>query len=354
MSRTAVVQPLGHGVGVPGVAQPQVGAEQRLELDRDEAHLRGELHGGLAQVLDAVDGVRVRARRCTRRASGRSWCRRRRARRRPASVVNSRSGRSSVAAALARRAPSTCSFMPRLVRVVADRPDLLRRVAGAEFGALGDRDDGGLGAVLVAEALRLTVDQLGVSLPSGVGTVSSLRPRDLLGRAALVHVDVGGVGADHGAPSASVIACSDDDVGAGAVEDREGLGPLAEVAAEDLLQVRGVVVARRRRPGGRRWRGRWRRGSRGGPRRSCRWRSRARSGRAGAGVGAGGGVGHRGVSHRCCPFKSVAGRFHRSAMVSARSATSVNPANLALGLASRISGVTRALMTRIAAAARWG
>ena len=48
--------------------------------------------------------------------------------------------------------------------VVGDRPDLVRRVGGAEFGGLGDRDGQRLRPVLVAPAVGLPVDQLGGEL----------------------------------------------------------------------------------------------------------------------------------------------------------------------------------------------
>ncbi len=237
-----------------------------------------------------------------------------------------------------------------LVGVVADRADLLGGVAGAELGALGDGDGERLGAVLVAPAPGLAVDQLGGELAVRGGDGEQLEAGHLLRGAALVHVDVGGLGGDDRAPAREQ-RLQRDHVGAGAVEDRVGLGALAEVAAEDVLEVGGVVVlavgdlvaAVGQRDGGQ---------DLGVDARVVVAGEAAHGGvvpALGVGVGRGG---HRGVSHRCCPFRSVAGRFQRSTMVSARSPTSVNPANFALGLASRISGVTRALMTRIAAAAR--
>ena len=70
----------------------------------------------------------------------------------------------------------------------------------------------------------------GVSLPSAVGTVSSLMPADPLGGAALVGVDVRGRCRDHRAP-ARQHRLQRRDVRPRAVEHRERLDALAEVPA---------------------------------------------------------------------------------------------------------------------------
>ena len=51
--------------------------------------------------------------------------------------------------------------------VVGDGADLVRRVAGAQFGGLGDGDGQRLGAVLVAPAPGFPVNQLGGQLAVG-------------------------------------------------------------------------------------------------------------------------------------------------------------------------------------------
>ena len=56
------------------------------------------------------------------------------------------------------------------------------------------------------------------------------------------------------------------------------------------------------------------------------------------------------VSHRRCPFTSGAGLSQTPAMASARSVTSVKPANFALGRSARIASCTSAFTTRMAAA----
>ena len=106
-----------------------------------------------------------------------------------------------LAAALAMRGAVQVHGHAPLVGVVADRRDLLGRVAGAQLGGLGDRDDLRLRPVLVVEAVRLPVDQLGGELAVRGGHGEQLQPADPLGGAALVHVDVRGLGADHRAPA---------------------------------------------------------------------------------------------------------------------------------------------------------
>jgi hypothetical protein len=87
------------------------------------------------------------------------------------------------------------------VGVLDDRAYLVHRVDGAQFGVLGDRDDLRHGAVLVVPAERLPVDQLGRQLAVRGGDGQQLQPGHALGGAALVHVDVRGLGADHRTPA---------------------------------------------------------------------------------------------------------------------------------------------------------
>ena len=84
-----------------------------------------------------------------------------------------------------------------LVRGVGDRAGLLERVDGAELGRLRDRDEARLDAVLVA-AVRLPAPQVvGAELAVLGGDGEQLGAGEPLGRAALVDVHVGDVGADH-------------------------------------------------------------------------------------------------------------------------------------------------------------
>ena len=161
-----------------------------------------------------------------------------------------------------------------LVGELGQGADLLRRVDGAELGGLGDRDDAGLRGVLVADPGEPLRDQLRGELPVGSRGGQELHPRDPLGRPALVDVEVRGLGADHGLVGAGE-RLEREDVGAGAVEDQERLGLLAEVLAKALGARRPCSRRRRRRGRGRRSPRRSRRGRRGGRLSCCRSRSRA-------------------------------------------------------------------------------
>ena len=183
--------------------------------------------------------------------------------------------------------------------VVGDRAELVDGVQRAELGGLRQRDDERLGAVLVAPAPRLAVDELGRELAVVGRHGQELDAGDPLGRAALVDVDVSGGCRDHGAP-ARQHRLQPDDVGSGAVEHRERLDAFAEVVRRRPPAGARCTRPRRRRPGGRRSRRRSRRAPPGGCRSSCRRRSRARSGR---------GAWSRSSSlrprHRPCPREDV-------------------------------------------------
>ena len=138
-----------------------------------------------------------------------------------------------------------------LVGELGQRADLLGRVDGAELGRLGDRDDARLGGVLVADPGEPLGDQLRGELAVGRRGGQELDPRDPLGRPALVDVEVGGLGADHRLVGAGE-RLEREHVGAGAVEDQERLGLLAEVLAEAPGARRRCRRRRRRRRRGRR------------------------------------------------------------------------------------------------------
>src|SRR5690606_17589890 len=103
------------------------------------------------------------------------------------------------------------------VRVFADGPDLVRGVHRAQLGGLGYGDHLRHRAVLVVPAVRLPVDQLGGELAVRGRHGEQLDAADPLRGAALVHVDVGALGADHRAPAVGD-RLEGDHVGAGAVE----------------------------------------------------------------------------------------------------------------------------------------
>src|SRR5690606_26141363 len=84
----------------------------------------------------------------------------------------------------------------RRMRRVGEGAHLLGRVEGAEFGALGDRDGGGFGPVLVVHAPRFRGEQLRGELAVGGRHDEQLQAGDLLRGATLVVVDVRGRGRD--------------------------------------------------------------------------------------------------------------------------------------------------------------
>ena len=159
----------------------------------------------------------------------------------PMSVVISRSSQSSEAAALASREPSTWSSSPCARACSPRAASSSTCVQGAELGRLRDRDDPGLDDVLVADPHDPPVHELGGELAVGRRDGQQLDPGEGLGRAALVDVQVRALGADHALPRAQHRAQADD-VGARAVEDREGGGMLAEDGFDVGLQPRGGLV----------------------------------------------------------------------------------------------------------------
>ena len=112
--------------------------------------------------------------------------------------------------------------------------DLVHRVDGAHFGALGDRDHPGLDMVFVTDAGDGGIDQLGSELAVGCGHAEELAAQEPLGRAALVHVDVGTFGTDDRFMGAEE-GLEPDDVGACPVEGEVDLGSGAEVLGEETV-----------------------------------------------------------------------------------------------------------------------
>ena len=157
------------------------------------------------------------------------------------------------------------------VAEVGDLPQLGERVAGAELGRLGEGDHAGLGPVVVTPPGQLLRDELRRDLPVRCRHREELGADQLLRRAALVGVDVRGLGADDRLVPAQQQA-QPEDVGAAAVQHQEGL-----VGTEDLAQPGAwpprSTRRRRRRP--RRPRSRPR--SRAGPPDECPRGCRCRS-----------------------------------------------------------------------------
>src|SRR5690606_2747516 len=129
---------------------------------------------------------------------------------------------------------------PGRVSGVGEGGDLVGRVAGAEFGRLGDGDDAGLRLVGVAEDGQAGGDVVGPELAVRRGHGHELHTEEAFGGAGLVGGDVGGVGADDGVVPAEHEAQADH-VRARAVEYREAFSLGAKYLLDALLK--------RRRPG---------------------------------------------------------------------------------------------------------
>ena len=125
--------------------------------------------------------------------------------------------------------------------MVRKRPELVDRVRRTELRGLRDRDDGLLGAVHVPRAYGMHIHQVRGEQAVLRGDGPQLEAGDLLGRPALVDVDVRGLRADHGLPGPAH-RLKRHDIGAGAVEDGEDLGLRAEVVAHEVAQALRLVV----------------------------------------------------------------------------------------------------------------
>ena len=233
-------QPRRHRVRLPSITQIQVSVEEREQLRGDEPHLRCELHLGLAQADESVGGVgvehddRLRAERAVLGAA-------------KGQDVDTGVGGEGPQRQVKRRSGvgQPCAVHedahPALVRVVGDRAHFVGCVDGAELAGLREVDDERLRPVLVVPAPGLLGDQVGRELAVGRADREQLEAGDLLRCSALVGVDVGGLRADDRAPAGQHRRQADD-VGAGAVEHRVGLGILAEVPCADLLQACTVGI----------------------------------------------------------------------------------------------------------------
>ena len=122
-----------------------------------------------------------------------------------------------------------------------NRGDLVNGVERAELGTLGERDDLGLGSMLIAPTSGLQLDQLGSQLVLRCRGGQQLKSADPLGRTTLVEVDVRGLCADDRIP-ALCHRLKRDEVGACPIEDgiRRGLG--AKMLPKDALKMLGVYV----------------------------------------------------------------------------------------------------------------
>jgi hypothetical protein len=127
------------------------------------------------------------------------------------------------------------------VRLVGERPQLVRRVERAELRRLRDGHHAGLHDVLVAEPHELRGDEVRGELAVRRGDGEELEAAHPLGRAALVDVEVRALRADDALPWPQHRP-QRDDVRRGAVEDEERLGVGAELVAQALAGARRHVV----------------------------------------------------------------------------------------------------------------
>jgi hypothetical protein len=127
------------------------------------------------------------------------------------------------------------------VRELGEARKLLDRVDRPQLGRLRDGDDARLDVVLVARAREQRLKLFGAQLPVGGRQVYELAAREALRRAALVHVDVGGLGADDRVEGARD-GGQRRDVRARPAEDEEDLRRPAEPLAEEADRPLGVDV----------------------------------------------------------------------------------------------------------------
>ncbi len=223
----------GAGVGVGGVAQPGAVLEHADPGGGEEAHLRGELAGLLAAVVEVLgeggveedDGL----------ADGHAVLGAAEAEDVDAGLPGGVGGGAAEAGAGVGEAGAVhVEAEAELAADGGDGADLVEGVDLAGLGGLGDGDDAGLGEVDVAAAGGDGADGVGGELAVGGGGDEELGAvGEELGGAALVGLDVGAVGADD-----AVVALAEggegEGVGGGAVEGEEDLAAGVEEGAEGV------------------------------------------------------------------------------------------------------------------------
>ncbi len=223
-----------------GVPVPEVVGQQRHELGGHEPHLRGELHGLLADERQVhlpagpEDHHGLRAHGAVLGGPEREDVHPGRRPEVPQTAAERHRG-------VGQTGPVEVEQHPPSVGPRSDGRQLVRRVAGAELGGLGDGDHPGLHPVLVADAGGGRLQELGGQPAPGGGDADHLAPEEPFRGPALVDVDVGGVGGED-ALERTEHRLEPDDVGAGAVEGDEGLRPVAEVPAEEAVGLPGDGV----------------------------------------------------------------------------------------------------------------
>ncbi len=242
--RQAGDQAARHGVGVAGVGEPQPVGEIGIELRGQQPHLREQVAAALAPELELARR-RASKKITTSAPSAPFLVAPRLSTSTPAFHESSAGEQPTNDSALAKRAPSMCSFRPWRRVAVRDRGDVLRRIDGAAFGRLGEADtaeaagDGPRRRPAGPAPRRASCGRSCRPAPS-IGT--SLAPRVELRRVRLVDGDVRGGMAEDRAPRRRA-AGERQHVGGGAGGDRIGhqVGLLEDVA-QALLDLPGPLV----------------------------------------------------------------------------------------------------------------
>ena len=223
-----------------GTAQPQVVGQQGDELGGHESHLRGQLHrlladepqpglglgsegddrlGAQGAVLGAAEGDHVHAGGLAERPE----------------VDTERGGGVGEAGAVEMQEQAVS------VGPVSQSDDLVLRVDGSQFGALGDGDDPGLDVMFVAHTGHPPRCQFRRQFAVRRRDRQQFAAEEPLRCAALVDVDVGGVGTDDGLMR-SQERLEPHHIRSGAVEGEVDLGPLAEMGGEQPVGLDGPRI----------------------------------------------------------------------------------------------------------------
>jgi hypothetical protein len=239
---------------VPGIPQPQLVLEQRAELRGQVAHLGRELHLLFALEGDGVGERGVHHDQCL--GSHRSVLGSPEAQH---VDVGSQVGQR---AAEERRGVGQAGTVhvdeqPVVPAELAEPPQFVQGVAGAHLSGLGDGDRPGLDPVLVPATAQAGGDQFRRELAVGGGHGQQLAAGDPLRGPALVHVEVGALGADDGLVRAQHEAEAED-IGPRAVEDEVDPAAGTERAGQlsggpgrpGIIPVRGGITVARRGQGG--------------------------------------------------------------------------------------------------------
>ena len=225
-----LLQQFRHAVRVLGIMQPDVIGEQGFELHSQKTHFGSELHALLADVEKtfAQSFIKKKDRLGAHEA-----------------VLRAAEGKhinAQVASGLAQGLAEACSGVRypcavhvqkhiTFVRESGECLDLFRLVHGTHFGGLGNRNDMRLYVVLVADTVVCALNRFHCQLAVSRGNRNELAAGEFFGRAALVHIDVGGLSADH-----RVIGLSErlqaEHVGGRAVENEEYIDVRTEVLSE--------------------------------------------------------------------------------------------------------------------------